>query len=114
MSEKPVVVVGVDGSEGSAKAAEWAEQYVRRCGGILRIVEAWQYPTAYGYEMVDPQRHPEQAAQQNAEKTATELSSFSASTGDSAVTSKDCAFVSPYFRSQPVAVPLVLNVRTDV
>ncbi len=73
MSEKPIVVVGVDGSEGSDKAAQWAAEYVRRFDGILRIVEAWQYPAAYGYEMVDPERHPERTAQQNAEKTRAAL-----------------------------------------
>jgi nucleotide-binding universal stress UspA family protein len=46
MAEKhrPVVVVGVDGSEGSAKALAWAVEEARMRGAILRIVHAWHFP----------------------------------------------------------------------
>jgi nucleotide-binding universal stress UspA family protein len=40
----PVVVVGVDGSEGSAKALAWAAQEARMRGATLRIVHAWHFP----------------------------------------------------------------------
>ncbi|MBX6370700.1 MAG: universal stress protein [Acidothermus sp.] len=43
-----LVVVGVDGSECSAKALRWAEQYARETGADLALVIAWHWPTAYG------------------------------------------------------------------
>lgn len=73
MSDKPLVVLGVDGSEGAAKAARWAGEYVAKVGGTLRVVSAWQYPAVYGYEIVDPQSWPAQIAQRNVEKTLAEL-----------------------------------------
>lgn len=47
-SERPVVVVGVDGSEESAEALCWAVGYARRTGGRVRAVMAWRQPV-YGY-----------------------------------------------------------------
>lgn len=47
-SERPVVVVGVDGSEESAEALCWAVGYARRTGGRVRAVMAWQQ-AVYGY-----------------------------------------------------------------
>lgn len=43
-----VVVVGVDGSEGSAAALAWAAEEARLRGGTLRVVHAWHMPTV-GY-----------------------------------------------------------------
>lgn len=39
-----MVVVGVDGSDGSAKALAWAVQEARMRGAILRVVHAWHFP----------------------------------------------------------------------
>jgi nucleotide-binding universal stress UspA family protein len=41
---QPVVVVGVDGSEGSSKALAWAAQEARMRGAVLRVVHAWRLP----------------------------------------------------------------------
>lgn len=41
----PVVVVGVDGSAGSAGALSWALDHARRRGGSVRVVMAWDYPS---------------------------------------------------------------------
>lgn len=68
-----LVVVGVDGSEESIKAALWAEEYVKKFDGRLRIVAAWQYPPAYGYEIVNPDFDPDLTAGQNIEKTIAAL-----------------------------------------
>jgi nucleotide-binding universal stress UspA family protein len=38
------IVVGVDGSEGSKHALEWAAGEARRRGAALRVVLAWQAP----------------------------------------------------------------------
>lgn len=41
---RPVVVVGIDGSEGSSKALAWAAQEARLRGAVLRVVHAWHFP----------------------------------------------------------------------
>src|SRR5579859_3671624 len=43
------IVVGVDGSEGSGRAVEWAAEEARLRGARLRLVHAWYPPAAlYG------------------------------------------------------------------
>ena len=45
--EEPVsgrIVVGVDGSDESVAALEWAAQEARSRGAVLTIVTAWQFP----------------------------------------------------------------------
>jgi len=52
----PLVVVGVDGSEGSQTALRWAADYTRRAEGRLLVMGAWQYPTMYyGYAVAIPE-----------------------------------------------------------
>lgn len=41
---KPVIVVGVDGSPGSAEALRWAAGQARLTAGTLRVVHAWSPP----------------------------------------------------------------------
>ena len=41
------VVVGVDGSAGSAQALDWAVRETRLRGGVLHVVVAWQHPQSY-------------------------------------------------------------------
>ena len=47
-TNRPRVVVGVDGSPDSQKAVDWASDYVRRCGGSLHLVGTWLQPVTYG------------------------------------------------------------------
>jgi nucleotide-binding universal stress UspA family protein len=59
-SERPVVVVGVDGSSESIEALCWAVGYARRTGGTVRAVIAWQhqihpYSSYAGVAMVFPE-----------------------------------------------------------
>jgi len=49
--QRPVIVVGVDGSDGSLAALRWAARQARDTGASLRSVTAWQPPRAYGYEV---------------------------------------------------------------
>lgn len=44
----PIVVVGVDGSDASMAAAEWAAGEAERWGGHLELVSAWEYPMSWG------------------------------------------------------------------
>jgi nucleotide-binding universal stress UspA family protein len=41
MTRKPVVIAGVDGSESSAKAVDWAAQHARLMGYDLMLVSVW-------------------------------------------------------------------------
>ena len=47
--QAPRIVVGVDGSECSVRALEWAVTEARRSGGTLHLVSAWVFPMALGY-----------------------------------------------------------------
>jgi nucleotide-binding universal stress UspA family protein len=51
MSERkaPVVVVGVDGSEGGQAALRWAVGQARLMGAELHAITAWEVVAAYGY-----------------------------------------------------------------
>lgn len=48
-SERPVVVVGIDGSKHSIAALEWAVEEARMRRARLRVVHAWQPPFVEGY-----------------------------------------------------------------
>lgn len=43
---RPLVVVGVDGSEESVAALRWAARYAAAAAAPVRAVLAWHYPTA--------------------------------------------------------------------
>jgi nucleotide-binding universal stress UspA family protein len=43
-----VVVVGVDGSDPSVAALNWASRYGAATGATVRAVRVWHYPTAAG------------------------------------------------------------------
>lgn len=42
--DRPVVVVGVDGSTGSRDAVRWAAEYAKLAGAELRAVSSWRWP----------------------------------------------------------------------
>lgn len=46
------IVVGVDGSEGSAEALAWAVEQAARTGAGLELVTAWHYPVSYGFPVL--------------------------------------------------------------
>ena len=48
------IVVGIDGSDGSLKALEWAAEQCRFTGGPLRAGIVWKYPIMYAYPVVWP------------------------------------------------------------
>lgn len=48
------IVVGVDGSEASNAALEWAAGQADLSGSGLEAVTAWQWPQSYGYPMPIP------------------------------------------------------------
>ena len=44
-SAKPVIVVGVDGSEGSNDALRWAAGQAQLTGAALRAIASWRWPS---------------------------------------------------------------------
>lgn len=61
-SQAPLIVVGVDGSELSKKALEWALAHAERTGGRLKAVVAWHYPVMYGASPMISDWNPEDDA----------------------------------------------------
>ena len=41
----PVIVVGVDGSEGSKDALRWAARQAQLTGASLRVIASWRWPS---------------------------------------------------------------------
>jgi nucleotide-binding universal stress UspA family protein len=46
--ERELIVVGVDGSRESVGALAWAARYGAACGGRIRALLVWRYPSAVG------------------------------------------------------------------
>ena len=63
------IVVGVDGSEPSKAALQWAARISAVTGNAIDAVIAWQPPPTYGWAYLDPTWRPDQWA----EKTLTEV-----------------------------------------
>ena len=47
-SRKPLIVVGVDGSEASNNALRWAARQAELTDAELQVIIAWRPPTTYG------------------------------------------------------------------
>ena len=69
----PVIVVGVDGSECSAAAVQWAASYATMTGGSLLLVTAWHLPAAYGVPIGYDGFDPEEDARKVVEAAAASL-----------------------------------------
>ena len=50
---RPVIVVGVDGSESSKDALRWAGRQAKLAGAALHVVAAWQFPVDWGWAMTN-------------------------------------------------------------
>jgi nucleotide-binding universal stress UspA family protein len=73
--KSPVVVVGVDGSEGCAKAADWAQQYAEATGASVHLVTAFERPHAFGIPYATLEGYsPAAQAKEVADKAAAALS----------------------------------------
>nr|WP_083212255.1 universal stress protein [Mycobacterium malmoense] len=46
---RPVIAVGIDGSEASKDALRWAANQAQLTSGEVHAVIAWQTPSSYGY-----------------------------------------------------------------
>lgn len=72
--KRPVVLVGVDGSEDGARAVAWAVDYATLIGAVVELFIAWHRPASYGYPMPIPNYDPELEARTVVEKAAAQLS----------------------------------------
>lgn len=67
---RPLIVVGVDGSDASVKATAWAANEARVTGGTLDLTIVWARPMSYGLPLVVGGYDPEQQAREIVEKAA--------------------------------------------
>lgn len=54
----PRVVVGIDGSQQSKLALQWAENIARSVGGSVDVVAAWEHPTNFDGSFVPSDGSP--------------------------------------------------------
>jgi len=58
--QRPRIVIGVDGSEQSKLALEWAASLAGALGASVDAVAVWQMPSAYGWSIVAADWSPEE------------------------------------------------------
>ncbi len=61
-TNRPAIVVGVDGSEPSIEALRWTLRYAELVGADVDAVISWHYPVNYGTTGFAPAWNPEQDA----------------------------------------------------
>jgi nucleotide-binding universal stress UspA family protein len=73
-STRPRIVVGVDGSEPSARAVTWAAEQAQLTGADLEFVAAWNYPLSYGIPLTPAGFDPESEARDALAKAVADAS----------------------------------------
>lgn len=68
------IVVGVDGSEPSLKALEWAIEEARRWRSVLDVVTAWSFPMVKGYAWTHSPEDVENSAKEVIETALSHVS----------------------------------------
>jgi nucleotide-binding universal stress UspA family protein len=71
---RPLVIVGADGSPSAEQALTWANDYATLSGADVEIVTTWQFPTTYGVGMPLAGWDPEAEAVKISEKHRAALS----------------------------------------
>ena len=67
--QRPIIVVGVEGSESSRYALRWAARQAECADADLRIVMAWHLPEIYSYEPRDYEAEARSALDEAVEQT---------------------------------------------
>ena len=70
------LVVGVDGSDGSTKALDWAIAEAVRSPASLELVTAWMFPMALGYVFAKTPDEVRQQVQQTAELSVSHVAAI--------------------------------------
>jgi|SRR5271157_3786395 len=55
------IVVGVDGSDSSVRALDWAARQAERTGDVLEVITTWEWPAYYGWTAGPPEDWDPQA-----------------------------------------------------
>ncbi len=61
------IVVGIDGSDASLAALEWAARQAEFTNSSLEIVAAWEWPTGFGWSFIPNGFDPEGEVRQTVE-----------------------------------------------
>lgn len=67
------IVVGIDGSDCSARALDWAVHEAVRRGAVLDVVSAWMFPMAIGYSFTSTVESVRQSAQKLVDASITHV-----------------------------------------
>jgi nucleotide-binding universal stress UspA family protein len=68
-TDRPRIVVGIDGSAECKHALRWAARTAEAFGARLELVAAWNYPAAYGWSAVPDGWSPHDDMRQLAQET---------------------------------------------
>ena len=74
-------VVGVDGSDGSARALDWAIAEADRSPASLELVTAWTFPMALGYIFAKTPAEVRQQVQQIADMSVSHVAAIAPEVG---------------------------------
>lgn len=55
------IVVGVDGSDSSVRALDWAARQAELTGHVIEVITTWEWPTNYGWTVPLPEGWDPQA-----------------------------------------------------
>ncbi|TAM86346.1 MAG: universal stress protein [Jatrophihabitans sp.] len=58
VSDRPRIVVGVDGSDGSKTALRWAQRLARAEHATIEVVAAWEFPATLGWSALPTDYSP--------------------------------------------------------
>jgi nucleotide-binding universal stress UspA family protein len=70
---RPVVVVGIDGSDASKDALRWAAKQAECTNGEVHAVIAWEFPPSYGFYVDYSEAEFEAQARTTLEEAVTEV-----------------------------------------
>lgn len=71
--EKPIIVVGVDGSPESRGALRWAARIAAAIDARIEVVMVWEFVTSYGWAAVPPVPAPQSELEDQLAKIVTEV-----------------------------------------
>jgi nucleotide-binding universal stress UspA family protein len=49
------IVAGIDGSDSSLQALQWAARQAQLTGGVLEVITTWEWPTNWGWNTALPE-----------------------------------------------------------
>lgn len=103
-SDSPLIVAGVDGSEQSRHALEWAAKHAQQTGSRVRAVAVWHLPVQFGYRVTASEDELQKQAKRWLDDAVARVKeSF-----------PDCAIESQNKRGHPVDVMVEQSVEAEL